>query len=87
MRITPVGGFRAQYATDVLDRSGGNIARLSYLGKITKDKLTVYPSVGFEYHDADHNQYYYGVSDTESARTRPRTAAPCTRRSRCRCRT
>ena len=69
MRITPVGGFRAQYATDVLDRSGGNIARLSYLGKITKDKLTVYPSVGFEYHDADHNQYYYGVSDTESAKT------------------
>ena len=68
-RITPVGGFRAQYATDVLDRSGGNIARLSYLGKISKNKLTVYPSVGFEYSDADYNQYYYGVSDTESAKT------------------
>jgi len=68
-RITPVGGFRAQYATDVLDRSGGNIARLSYLGKISKNKLTVYPSVGFEYSDADYNQYYYGVSDTESVKT------------------
>jgi outer membrane protein len=69
MRLTPVGGFRAQYATDILDRSGGNIARLSYLGKISKNKLTVYPSVGFEYHDNDYNQYYYGVSDTESNRT------------------
>ena len=69
MRTTPVGGFRAQYATDILDNSGGNTARLSYIGKITKNKLTVYPSVGFEYHDADYNQYYYGVSDTESNRT------------------
>ena len=68
-RLTPVGGFRVQYATDILDRSGGNIARLSYLGKISKNKLTVYPSVGFEYYDNEYNQYYYGVSDTESTRT------------------
>ncbi|MEJ6066810.1 MipA/OmpV family protein [Psychrobacter cryohalolentis] len=68
-RLTPVGGFRAQYATDILDRSGGNTARLSYIGKISKNKLTVYPSVGFEYNDADYNEYYYGVSDTESTRT------------------
>ena len=69
MRLTSVGGFRAQVATDILDRSGGNIARLSYLGKITKNKLTVYPSVGFEFYDEDYNNYYYGVSDEESART------------------
>lgn len=69
MRITPVGGFRAQIATDVLDRSGGNTARLSYLAKVTKNKLTVYPSFGFEYYDADYNNYYYGVSDEESTRT------------------
>ena len=68
-RLTPVGGFRAQYAADVLDRSGGNSGRLSYIGKVTKNKLTVYPSVGFEYHDADYNNYYYGVSDEESTRT------------------
>lgn len=68
-RRTPVGGFRAQIATDVLDRSGGNTARLTYLARISKNKLTVYPSVGFEYHDADYNQYYYGVSDKESAKT------------------
>ena len=67
MRLTPIGGFRAQIATDILDRSGGNTARLSYLAKITKDKLTVYPS--FEYYDADYNNYYYGVSNEESTRT------------------
>lgn len=69
LRRTPVGGFRIQAATDVLDRSGGTTARLTYLARITKDKLTVYPSVGFEYHDDDYNQYYYGVSSEESART------------------
>ncbi|TXD98401.1 MipA/OmpV family protein [Psychrobacter frigidicola] len=69
MRLTPVGGFRAQVATDILDHSGGNSARLSYLAKITKNKLTVYPSVGFEFYDDDYNNYYYGVSDEESART------------------
>ena len=69
MRTTPVGGFRAQYAADILDRSGGNTARLSYIGRVSKNKLTVYPSVGFEYHDADYNEYYYGVTDKESAKT------------------
>ncbi|MDN6276318.1 MipA/OmpV family protein [Psychrobacter sp.] len=69
LRRTSVGGFRAQIATDVLDRSGGNTARLTYLARITKGNLTVYPSAGFEYHDADYNEYYYGVSDKESADT------------------
>lgn len=69
LRRTPVGGFRAQVATDVLDNSGGNTARLTYLAKITQGNLTVYPSIGFEYHDADYNEYYYGVSEEESART------------------
>ena len=68
-RRTSIGGFRAQIATDVLDRSGGNTARLSYLARISKNKLTVYPSIGFEYQDADYNEYYYGVTPEESART------------------
>ena len=52
-----------------MDRSGGNSARLTYLAKVSTDKLTVYPSFGFEYHDKDYNNYYYGVSDKESTRT------------------
>lgn len=69
LRRTPIGGFRLQAATDILDHSGGNTARLTYLAKITKNKLTVYPSIGFEYYDEDYNDYYYGVSDQESAKT------------------
>lgn len=69
LRRTPIGGLRLQIATDVLDRSGGNTARLTYLARITKDKLTVYPSFGFEFYDDDYNNYYYGVSEDESVRT------------------
>ncbi len=69
LRRTPVGGFRLQVATDVLDKSGGTSARLTYLARITKDKLTVYPSIGFEYYDDEYNEYYYGVTAEESAKT------------------
>lgn len=68
-RRTAIGGIRAQIGADVLDHSGGNTARLTYLSRITKGKLTVYPSIGFEYHDADYNEYYYGVSEKEAAKT------------------
>lgn len=68
-RRTPIGAFRLQAATDILDNSGGNTARLSYLSRIQKDKLTIIPSVGFEYYDADYNEYYYGVSSEEATRT------------------
>jgi outer membrane protein len=68
-RRTSIGGLRAQIATDVLDRSGGTTARLTYIARISKDKLTVYPSIGFEFHDQDYNDYYYGVSAAESKRT------------------
>ena len=69
LRRTPIGGFRGQFATDILGRNDGNLARLTYLAKFTKDKLTVYPSVGIEWHDKSYNDYYYGVSSKESART------------------
>lgn len=69
LRRTPIGGFRGQIATDVLGRNDGTFGRLSYLAKFTKDKLTVYPSAGIEWFNEDYNDYYYGVSDGESART------------------
>lgn len=69
LRRTPIGGFRGQIATDVLGRSDGTIGRLTYLAKFTKDKLTVYPSIGVEWNNEDYNDYYYGVSNEESSRT------------------
>ena len=68
-RRTPIGAFRGQIATDVLDKSGGNTARLTYLARISANKLTIYPSFGFEYFDEDYNNYYYGVTEAESAKS------------------
>lgn len=68
-RRTPIGGFRGQIATDVLGHSDGSFGRLTYLARYSKDKLTVYPSIGIEWNDKDFNDYYYGVSDEESARS------------------
>ncbi|MEC5208987.1 outer membrane protein [Psychrobacter sp. PL15] len=69
LRRTPIGGFRGQIATDILGRSDGSIGRLTYLTKFTRDKLTVYPSIGVEWNDENYNEYYYGVSNEESSRT------------------
>ncbi len=69
LRRTPIGGLRGQIATDVLGRNDGTFGRLTYLAKITKDKLTVYPSIGIEWNDESYNEYYYGVSDAEATRT------------------
>ena len=69
LQRTPIGGLRAQIATDVAGRSDGSVARLTYLAKFTDDKLTVYPSIGVEWNDSNYNEYYYGISDEEAART------------------
>ncbi|WP_131667577.1 MipA/OmpV family protein [Psychrobacter pygoscelis] len=69
LQRTPIGGLRAQIATDIAGRSDGSIARLSYLAKFSDDKLTVYPSVGVEWNDSKYNDYYFGISETEAAKT------------------
>ncbi|WP_288774579.1 MipA/OmpV family protein [uncultured Psychrobacter sp.] len=69
MRTTPIGGFRAQVSTDVLGRSDGTIARLTYLGKLTPGKWTIYPSAGLEWVNSNYNEYYYGISQKEADKT------------------
>ena len=64
----PIGGFRARLATDVLDNSGGTVARLAH-ARYQNNKLTVYPSVGIEWVNDTYNDYYFGVSDEESNNT------------------
>lgn len=76
MRTTPYGAFRGQIARDVLGNSEGTVAKLSYLAKVTKGDLTVYPSAGVEWVNDTYNQYYYGVSSDESTRTGIKTYSP-----------
>lgn len=69
IKITPFGGLRSQLATDISGNSKGTVAKLTYLAKIKKNNLTLYPSAGIQWQDNKYNDYYYGVNDSESKRT------------------
>ncbi len=73
MRVSPFGALRGQLATAVTGDStkDGNplFARLTYLAKFKQDKLTLYPSVGLQWQDDNYNDYYYGVTAKETAKT------------------
>ncbi|WP_343596161.1 MipA/OmpV family protein [Acinetobacter sp.] len=66
MRITPFGGFKAQIGTDILSRSKGTVATLSYLAELDIDKWSIYPEIGYQWNDRKYNQYYYGISQSEA---------------------
>lgn len=71
MHITHVGGFEVKAGADMMDRSGGqtiSLAHRSYF-KLADDKLIIYPKFGVNWYSEDYNQYYFGVSETESAKT------------------
>ena len=71
MYISPFGGLEVKAMTDVFDRSGGQMVTLAHRGRfiLADDKLTIYPKVGVTWQSKDYNQYYYGVSAEESARS------------------
>ncbi|UNU73491.1 MipA/OmpV family protein [Moraxella nasovis] len=71
MHITPVGGFEIKAAKDISNHSDGQIISLTHRSKFTflDDNLTVYPKVGATWYDKKHNNYYYGVSDAEVAKS------------------
>ena len=71
MRITPYGGLKAQIEADILGRSKGTRVKLSHLSRfrLMDARLTVYPEIGLLWGSDDYNQYYYGISQPEAART------------------
>lgn len=69
MRITPIGGIRLKVATDVLDRHNGTVATLAHLSKFNYNKWTIYPELGVKWNDESYNNYYYGVSQKEAAKS------------------
>lgn len=76
MKITPYGGFKAKVATDALGRSHGTVVTLSHLSRFKPDNWTIYPEVGVQWQDKKYNDYYFGISDEESLRTRLPTYQP-----------
>lgn len=69
MRITPIGGIKLKVATDVLDRHSGTVATLAHLSKFNVNQWTIYPELGVKWANDDYNNYYYGVSAKESAKS------------------
>lgn len=56
-------------AGDVLDNSNGIVWELAWLYRHTNGALTLTPGIGVEWNSDKQNQYYYGVSGTESRRS------------------
>ena len=74
--IGKFGLFRAKFRQDVLDHSRGQLANLSWHVPWMTECFVVMPGVGVEYASARQNEYYYGISGPEAARSGLRTYKP-----------
>lgn len=76
MYVSPIGAVKLQLAHDVLSRSHGTVASLSYLALFETGAWTVIPELGLQRSDARYNQYYFGVNAAQSALTSIEAYAP-----------
>ncbi|MDN8600859.1 MipA/OmpV family protein [Citrobacter enshiensis] len=63
------GSVKVSAAADVLDNSNGWVGEVSVFRPMPVGKFTLTPSAGVLYYDKNFNDYYYGVSDSESRRS------------------
>ena len=63
------GVLYTSIAGDNLDNSDGWVAEAAWLYPIHSGRWDVVPSFGVTWSNADQNQYYYGVSHSESVRS------------------
>ena len=63
------GSLKFAVGADAMDESGGVVGELSYFHPLRMERLTLTPSVGVFYYDESFNDYYYGVSGSESRRS------------------
>lgn len=73
---TQYGFLRTTLAGDVLDNSNGIVWDAAWLYRYVNGGFTVTPGVGIEWNSQDQNEYYYGVSRKESARSGLRRYKP-----------
>lgn len=66
---TEFGRFQAILGVDVLGRSDGILFTGIYSYPMSFGRTQVIPSVAVTYADANFNDYYYGISAKESARS------------------
>jgi len=66
---TEYGFLRTKLAGDTLDNNNGIVWDLAWLYRYTNGGLTLTPGIGVEWQSENYNDYYYGVSRSESRRS------------------
>lgn len=67
--IGQFGVLRLNVNQDILGRSSGTLGTASWYVPIVKENFTLLPGIGIQWSSANYNDYYYGVSNAESARS------------------
>ena len=70
-RVERVGQFEVSLATDMLDRSGGQEAAVSWTGLVRAGGWRLLPGVSVAWQSEDMVDYYYGVRPGEALVGRP----------------
>ncbi|MEX3019388.1 MipA/OmpV family protein [Kluyvera sp. STS39-E] len=76
MHHTQYGSLRTALSGDVLDNSNGIVWDTAWVYRYTNGGLTLTPGIGVEWNSENQNQYYYGVSHREAARSGLRSYDP-----------
>ena len=69
MYTSKYGALKLSAAQDTLSRSKGAIANFSYIAAWESGPWSLYPELGLQWNSTQYNQYYFGVSPTESERS------------------
>jgi outer membrane protein len=66
LQVTPLGALFINAFHDV-NKSGGNLLEVIYVGKLDSLPVAFYPFLGAEYRSKEYVRYYYGISLQEAA--------------------
>ena len=76
MHHTQYGSLRTALSGDILDNSNGMVWDTAWVYRYTNGGLTLTPGIGVEWNSENQNQYYYGVSHHEAAKSGLRSYDP-----------
>ncbi|HFK4065572.1 TPA: MipA/OmpV family protein [Kluyvera ascorbata] len=76
MHHTQYGSLRTALSGDILDNSNGVVWDTAWVYRYTNGGLTLTPGIGVEWNSENQNQYYYGVSHHEAAKSGLRSYDP-----------
>ena len=67
--MSPIGILTLTGSTDVIGYSNGFIVDGNYSYPLVFDRLSLVPTVGLQWTDANYTDYYYGISASESRKS------------------